>query len=226
MQRSFSQKLLAGVALACVSSYALAADLPAREYSKAPSPLAPEPVYTWTGLYIGANAGYGWATTSSSDSGGSGSNDLNGFVGGGQIGYNWQAGNLVLGVEGDFQGSAQKRSDTVLGVTVDQKIPWFATARGRIGYAADSLLIYATGGAAWVNYKVSGTYLGVTVSDDASKTAWTVGGGVEWMFAPKWSVKAEYLYMDTGDRTVTLFGVPFSGRAKDNVVRVGANFHF
>jgi outer membrane immunogenic protein len=66
----------------------------------------------------------------------------------------------------------------------------------------------------------------VTVSDSASRAGWTLGGGVEWMFAPKWSTKLEYLYIDTGNTSVTLFGAPFTGRATDNIVRVGLNYHF
>jgi opacity protein-like surface antigen len=98
--------------------------------------------------------------------------------------------------------------------------------RARAPYAFGPWMLYATGGAAWVNYKLSASGFGVTVSDDATKAAWTIGGGVEWMFLPKWSVKAEYLYLDTGTTTVTLFGVPISGRAKNSVARLGVNYHF
>jgi outer membrane immunogenic protein len=188
---------------------------PARVYSPAP------PVANWNGFY----AGYGWANTSIT--GASASSNLNGFVGGGQIGYNWQgASPLVVGLEADFQGSSQSRSDTSGGVTVDQKLPWFGTARARIGYAPADWMIYATGGAAWVNYKLTASSGAGSVSDSATKAAWTAGLGTEWMFAPRWSAKLEYLYIDTGTTTVTLAGVPISGRAKDNILRVGANYHF
>ena len=66
----------------------------------------------------------------------------------------------------------------------------------------------------------------VTASDDSTKAGWTLGGGVEWMFAPNWSTKIEYLYVDTGNSSVTLFGIPITGRAQDNIVRVGVNYHF
>lgn len=202
-------------------SAAYAADMPTKAYT----PLSPAPATNWSGFYAGLNAGYGWASTSVT--GATGSSNLNGFVGGGQIGYNWQGSSpLVLGLEGDLQGSGQSRSDTALGVTIDQKLPWFGTVRARFGYAANNWLLYATGGAAWVNYKLSATALGVTVSDSATKAAWTAGGGVEWMFMPKWSAKLEYIYIDTGTTTVTLFGVPISGRAKDSIVRTGVNYHF
>jgi outer membrane immunogenic protein len=206
---------------AIVGSSAFAADMPTKA---SPPLLSPAPVMTWTGFYVGLNAGYGWANTSVT--GAATSSNLTGFVGGGQIGYNWQVGSLVLGLEGDFQGTGQTNSASALGVTVEQKLPWFATARGRLGYSFGPWMLYATGGAAWVNYKLSATALGTTVSDNDTKTAWTIGGGVEWMFMPRWSIKAEYLYLDTGTTTVTLFGVPISGRAKDSVARLGVNYHF
>lgn len=219
--RTFSVVIAAAV---LVGSSAFAADLPSRTYS--PSPISPQPISTWTGFYVGANAGYGWGSVSNL----SASSDMAGFVGGAQLGYNWQAGNLVVGIESDFQGSAQSRSDTVtiggVGLTVDQNLPWFATLRGRIGYSNGPWLLYATGGAAWVDYKISGTALGTTVNSDTTKAAWTLGGGFEWMFMPQWSAKIEYLYIDTGDVSTTIFGVPITGRAKDNIVRVGANYHF
>lgn len=215
--------LLALLTSAALSSTALAADLP----TKAPA-YAPAAAPIWNGFYVGVNVGYGRAKTSSPELG---DNTQQGFIGGGQLGYNWQfAPNWVFGVEGDFQGSAQNRSDTVtaFGITgtVDQKLPWFATARARFGYAAGPVLIYATGGAAWSEYKAEVSALGITVSSSATKTSWTAGGGLEWMFAPHWSTKVEYLYIDSGDQSVTLFDVPVHGRVKDNIVRAGLNYHF
>jgi len=209
--------LLAATVLSAMAvGPACGADLPVK------APFAPIPVLTWTGFYAGVNIGGGWADVG--DTGGS--NDLTGILGGGQLGYNWQAGNVVFGLEGDFQGTGQTRSDTVSGFSVDQKLPWFATLRGRLGYAAGPWMLYATGGAAWVDYKMEVSALGTTVSDDTAKSAWTVGGGVEWMFVPSWSAKIEYLYLDTDDTSVTLFGTTFDGRAKNNIVRAGLNFHF
>jgi outer membrane immunogenic protein len=218
--------LLAATVLSLAASSAFAADLPRKAYQ----PVTPAPVMTWTGFYAGLNAGYGWANVSLSNGGGSGS-DLDGFVGGGQIGYNWQSGALLIGLEGDFQGSAQSTSASGfvpgLGtVTVDQDIPWLATLRARLGYASGPWLLYVTGGAAFVNYKLTVSAGGLSADDNATKAGLAVGGGVEWMFAPRWSAKLEYLYIDTGDTNVTLGGVNFDGRAKDNLVRVGLNYHF
>jgi outer membrane immunogenic protein len=209
--------LLLSTALSLVAaSSAFAADLPVK------APYAPAPVATWTGFYAGVNLGGGWANTND----GLGSGDLSGFVGGGQVGYNWQLGQFVLGVEGDFQGTTQKKTDTVGAISVEQKLPWFATVRGRLGYAPGPVMFYVTGGAAWANYELSASAGGLSISDNSTQSAWTVGGGVEWMFLPHWSTKVEYLYVDTGNKNVTLFGVTGNARAQDNIVRVGLNYHF
>jgi outer membrane immunogenic protein len=218
--------LLVSVILSLAGSAAYAADMPVKAY---PRYTEPAPVFSWTGFYAGLNAGYGWANVSVAGAGTD--SKLNGFIGGGQLGYNWQTGAFVFGVEGDFQYSAQKHSDSatvpLIGtVSVDQKIPWFATARARLGYAPGPWMLYVTGGAAWVNYKLAVSALGVTAEDSTTKMGWTLGGGVEWMFMPAWSVKLEYLYIDTGNRSTTLFGTTFDARAKDNIVRVGLNYHF
>jgi outer membrane immunogenic protein len=221
------RRYIFGVAVACVasivvSSAASAADLPrkALPYSS--------PVYgpVWSGFYAGVNAGYGWATYDTA----LGTDKMKGFVGGGQLGYNWQISSFVLGVEGDLQYSAQKRTETAVvgGITFtgEEKVPWFGTARGRVGYAFDSILIYATGGAAWSNLKASISALGATISTDTTKMGWTAGGGVEWMFMPRWSVKAEYLYIDSGSTDLTIAGVTASGKLKDQIARIGVNYHF
>lgn len=216
-----------GVAVACiasvvVSSAASAADIPrkALPYSS--------PVYgpVWSGFYAGVNAGYGWATYDTT----LGTDKMKGFLGGAQVGYNWQIGSFVLGAEGDIQYSAQKRTETAVigGVTFtgEEKVPWFGTARGRVGYAFDSIMVYGTGGAAWSNFKTSISAAGLTVSTETTKMGWTAGGGVEWMFMPRWSVKAEYLYIDSGTTSLTIAGVTASGKLKDNVARLGVNYHF
>ena len=156
-----------------------------------------------------------------------GSENLNGVIGGGQIGYNWQmSGPLVLGIEADIQGSDQHRTTTIGAATVTDRIPWFGTVRGRIGYAGGAWMLYATGGWAYGEFRTDVTALGTTASFSDSRSGWTAGGGIEWMFMPKWSAKIEYLYIDTGHFNSALFGVPFSGRVTDNIVRVGVNYHF
>jgi outer membrane immunogenic protein len=208
--------LLLSTALSLVAaSSAFAADLPVK------APYAPAPVLpTWTGFYAGVNVGGAWAN------GGNGTGDVGGVLGGGQLGYNWQAGQFVFGVEGDFQGTTQKKSGTIGAVSFEEKLPWLATLRGRVGYAPGPFMFYVTGGAAWVNYEVNLSSGAASISDNTTQSAWTIGGGVEWMFLPHWSTKVEYLYVDTGDQDVTLFGVTASGRVKDNIVRAGLNYHF
>lgn len=204
------------------SSAAGAADIPTKAlpYSA--------PIYgpVWSGFYAGVNAGYGWATFDNDF----GTDKMKGFIGGGQLGYNWQLNSFVLGVEGDIQYSAQKRSETATigGITItgEEKIPWFATARGRLGYAFDNVMIYGTGGVAWTNFKASVSALGATVSTETTKAGWTAGGGVEWMVLPRWSVKAEYLYIDAGTTTLEVAGASASGKLKDNIARLGVNYHF
>jgi outer membrane immunogenic protein len=217
------RRLLATTILSVMTiSAASAADIPRKALPYSAPIYAP----VWTGFYAGVNAGYGWATFDN----GVGTDKMKGFVGGGQLGYNWQISSFVLGVEGDLQYSAQKRTETAVigGVTFtgEEKVPWFGTARGRLGYAFDSVMIYATGGAAWSNFKASISALGLTASTDTTKMGWTAGGGVEWMILPRWSVKAEYLYIDSGTTSLTVAGVTASGKLKDQIARLGLNYHF
>jgi outer membrane immunogenic protein len=211
---------------ACFFSAAHAADMPPGPPAYRAAAVAP--AFSWSGVYAGANAGYGFATVS--DTAGFASDRMDGALAGGQVGAQWQSGAFVAGVEGDVQASWQQRSvsGTIGGIAVTAKedVPWFATARFRAGFAFDRALVYATAGGAYTNFQVSATALGVTVSSTASRAAWTAGGGVEYMFADRWSGKLEYLYIDTGDVTVTLLGVPLSGRLSDNIVRAGINYHF
>jgi outer membrane immunogenic protein len=223
---------------ALVPAAAQAADMPVKAPPVAPLP----PPITWTGFYIGANIGGAWSNNDASFTtfdltplaSGSGSNNTAGVVGGGQLGYNWQINNWLIGFEGDFNGSSQKRSNTftdVLGGVFDTEaqVQWFATARGRLGYVNGPWLIYATGGGAWVNFKgtITDSVNGTSFSDETTRSGWTVGGGVEWMFLPNWSAKLEYLFIDVGDRTFTdLNGNSLDVKLQENVVRVGVNYHF
>jgi outer membrane immunogenic protein len=211
--------VLAGAAaLALATSAAQAADMAVKAPAYAPPPLA-----NWSGFYIGANLGYGWAKEIATGAG-----SMNGVIGGGQIGYNWQpvGSAVVFGLEADLQASGQGRTDTVLGVSIDQDIDYIGTIRARLGYAPGPWMLYVTGGWAYAKYEVTGTLAGASVSSSTSHSAWTLGGGVEWMFAPRWSAKLEYLYLDSGDVNATLFGVPVAGRLKDNIARIGLNYHF
>jgi outer membrane immunogenic protein len=312
-QQEFPMKKIlfavSAVAMALSAGSAMAADLPSY---KAPPPVYIPPSPMWTGFYAGLNAGYGWGTTSNATTAGlpvfdnavswdddnSGSSaglglansgvanvNQSGFVGGGQIGYNYQFNqNFVAGIETDMQGSAIRGQGSSQGVGLDNTIyngapylqrttlggtevsagvDWFGTLRGRLGYlVTPTALVYATGGliyggvhahtnSAFTNsygYVYSGAAFdgfsnssgGISGDSSSTKAGWNIGGGVEWMFLPNWSVKAEAFYYDLGSLTVNSFAiagdnntspitaVAIATRVKyDGVIaRAGVNYHF
>jgi outer membrane immunogenic protein len=281
---------------------AFAADMPLKA---PPPPVAP--VMTWTGFYIGLNAGGTWDNNHSVDtlglpvqgSGGIGpgsyaansaaaatgsisfGNDGR-FIGGGQIGYNWQFGGRgVAGFEADIDGISQRNRTGVLNNTVGPfpfaganevinsqivstrtALDYLGTVRGRLGILpSPAFLLYATGGAAYGSVKAStsvtqtnndcaqfpGNCLGPGGATFGSTSntlfGWTAGVGGEWMFAPNWSAKVEYLYYDLGsvsyNSTLTTGGGSFSPAApaaivnvastakfNGSIARVGINYHF
>jgi outer membrane immunogenic protein len=211
------------VALAAVSaiSTANAADLPRRQAMPTKAPLYAAP-YNWTGFYIGINGGGGFGgSTSFSAPFPSASFDTSGGVVGGTIGYNWQMGQLVLGLEGDGDWSDIRGSAACgAGTTCSLHNDWLATGRGRIGYAFDRFMPYFTGGAAFGNVKT--TIAGIGSSDD-TKVGWTVGGGIEANLAGPWSAKIEYLYADLGDSSSVLGS---NANFRTNLVRGGINYRF
>jgi outer membrane immunogenic protein len=211
--------LLATVAVAAFGTApTFAADLAARPYTKAPALAAPLP--TWAGFYIGAMGGY----ASESDNFAS----MKGGFAGGTIGYNWQQANVVFGLEADAAWADVSTSATTFGVTGESKIRDMGTVRGRIGYAFGPALLYATGGYAWADNRISFSIPGASVSDSHVHNGYTVGAGLEYMFAPKWSVKAEYLYKSFGGENYTFAGVPAgsTGTLNFHSGQVGINYHF
>ena len=218
---------IAGLMAAAWASPSLAADLPRPAY-KAPVYVAP--VFSWTGFYIGANAGYGWAKSDWSSAVTSGDPKPKGFLVGGTLGYNMQTGNFVWGLEGDIDLSTIKGSTTggtgvCAGAGCETRNRWFGTARGRIGYAFDRWLPYLTGGAAFGDIKMSPS---TGLAETKTKIGWTAGAGVEWAFAANWSTKVEYLYTDLGKSTCSAAscGVDTDVAFKANIVRVGLNYRF
>jgi outer membrane immunogenic protein len=199
---------------------AVAADLPARTYTKAPAIAAP--LYNWTGFYIGAMGGFGKEDTSDFA--------LSGGFGGGTAGYNWQTGQFVFGIEADAAGADISSSFAIPGlVSAEDKIRALGTVRGRFGIAYEQILFYGTGGFAWADERVSASALGVSISDTKTRTGWTAGAGAEWMFAPHWSVKAEYLYRSFGSENFFASAIPggvSSGTLNINSGQVGVNYHF
>jgi outer membrane immunogenic protein len=228
------KRILGGmVVAAALSGSAFAADLPPRGYAKAP---AMAPVSNWSGLYVGGNLGYGW---------GSGNTDFSflptpaefqinnaslrvpssGVTGGAQVGYNWQVGSVVTGLEADIQGSGIKGSARATSIfahtglpfpgtvlSSEQNLSWFGTVRGRVGVTVTpELLLYGTGGLAFGQVDASANWFAsigrfgnqAPASVSKTKIGWTAGAGAEWMFARNWSAKLEYLYVDLGSESAT-----------------------
>ena len=124
-----------------------------------------------------------------------------GFLAGGTVGYNWQSGAIVYGIEGDFDWSNVKDSVACGGrrATCETSSSWLATFRGRVGYAFDRWLPYVTGGGAYGNVKATVSVAGgLAVSTSSSQLGWTVGAGLEYAFMGNWTAKLEYLYVDLG----------------------------
>jgi outer membrane immunogenic protein len=257
--------LLSSVALVGLfAGPAMAADMAARPIYRAPVPLA---VSNWTGFYIGGNVGGSIGIANSTDTltgaptaAASVTNNeriaLPGAIGGGQVGYNWQAGTWLLGVEGDWQWSNEEATSSRLGqvgpalvaftATDQERIRDLATVRGRVGFIHGDYLWFATGGGAWSrvesNFSLTATAPAIAFAPPvlagfrSNKSGWTVGGGVETLLAGNWSAKLEYLYVDLG--TVSnVFAIPtaaagvfgvnaVSERVSEHIIRVGVNYRF
>jgi outer membrane immunogenic protein len=239
--------LLATTALVILAGSASAADLRRPAYQPAPPP---PPVYSWTGLYWGANVGYSWGhaeheATLAGVGTISESQKINGVIGGLQSGYNYQFGAWVWGFETDIQASDQKggsnfqvRAAPLTTVTTDHKLDWFGTSRTRLGYVwSPNVMVYGTAGVAYgqvkdsANITVAGVGSAVATFKDV-KAGWTAGGGIEGAFGGGWSAKLEYLFIDLGKTEQTL-ATPVLGqfitetrRTTDNIVRVGLNYRW
>jgi outer membrane immunogenic protein len=188
---------------------ARAADLPYG--SRAPYTVnQPLNGYSWAGPYLGGNLGYAWGKVQNSLT------KPSGFVGGAQAGYNWQMGSWVLGLEGDVQATGA--DDTFAPWKFSN--PWFGTLRGRVGYAFSNIMFYGTGGLAFGELR--GETFGL--SESHTTAGWTAGAGAEFGFAPNWSAKVEYLYVDLSNSHFTITGAPNGYRF--GVVRAGVNYHF
>jgi outer membrane immunogenic protein len=205
----------------------------------------------WTGFYAGASLGAGSARATADFSvlgvpAISGSEKLDGFVGGGQAGYNRQFGWLVVGAELDVQFATQKASSSqacaalacgLVSITQSSsdKLTWFGTLRPRVGVAAGAFLIYGTGGIAYGRFEDTNTLttlLGsVTTTTIDQHAAWVYGGGIEGAINQNWSVKFEYLFMDSGTVTTnySLLGVGLiteKSRMTESLIRAGINYRF
>lgn len=242
-----------------------AADLPAKMPVKAP---VMAPVYNWGGWYVGGNIGYGWGTSSDPDvtyvDGSSidvegyfaaGGNVMpsvkqSGVIGGLQLGYNWMLSrSWVVGLVADIQASGMKASATntvsPLGFltssqTNSLETDWFGTVRGKLGWANNNWLLYATGGLAYGQVKSSGTWSASPIfnfagSTTSTKTGWAVGAGLDYGLTRNWTIGVEYLYIDLGRVSytdVTTNGIAplttftISNKAAASIARATLNYKF
>ena len=242
--------LLAATALTAMASVAQAADLPRRYAAPAPAPYVAVPTFTWTGFYVGANAGGAvssdiTARTSNIVGTGSDTAGAGGFLVGGTVGYNYQFHpNWVVGVEGDIgYADIQARSSTTSNFTTPGTYGssktgidgYYGTIRGRVGYAVGQWLFYGTGGWAFAQGKTTDTVgiiggAATTRSASLDLTGYTVGGGIEYAVNNALSVKAEYLYTDFDKkRYVSGFGpgaTTTSVGQDTHLLKVGVNYRF
>lgn len=204
---------------------AQAADLSVSMPTKAP-PAAPVPYYAWTGFYLGINGGGGFGSVTNADAvrGIATTFPNSGGLFGGTLGYNFQTGSTVLGLEGDVDWAGIRGSSGAInGVNYQNYLQWIGTVRGRVGIAFDRFLPYVTGGLAVGNSRDTITAPPASLNGSTTAAGWTIGAGLEYGITPNVSLKAEYLFVDLGSTT------PIAGdRAdvKSNVVRGGVNWRF
>ena len=235
--------------LLATSMTANAADVYARPY--APPPYVPPayvaPVFTWTGFYLGGNIGGAWAHRDVTDSlfgvnFNNGNND-GVFIGGGQLGFNWQVNYFVLGFEAEFDGLANNNNTgtvlipTVGAIQVTANNRWITTAAARFGVTNGYWLFYGKAGGGWVgtdDFTVTNVTTGAsaTVSNNDGNSGWLVGAGIEWAFLPNWSTKLEYDFLGLNSRSFTVPVGFFAGdtftQSNRNIqmLKVGVNYLF
>lgn len=233
---------LGGAAVALAISPVFAADL--RMATKAPAMEALAPVTNWNGFYIGVQGGYQWGRQRETEfrtSTGVFTNlderwNSDGFVGGGHVGYNFAAGSILYGIEGDFEGADVRGTYQLgngAGTTFD--VNWQSSIRGRLGFFWGPTLLYVTGGAAFADLRNRHLgFGGISLSGDtfsSTETGYTVGAGAEWMFSPAWSARVEYRYTDFGRYGTDVGPASFPAfsypeRAEFHTVRGGISYHF
>ena len=236
--------LLAGAAAIAFASGAQAADLGVARVPVAAAVMAP--VFNWSGVFVGAQIGYGWGKTNVDAYNGalynvanSGSYNSNGITGGVHLGYNWQVNNLVFGVVTDIEASGIRGSATTVGVAAFPmdyytRLNWQGSLRARLGVAIDRVHIYATGGLAYggLDYRAFNSAAVTGLSSSSTRAGWTVGAGVEYAFTPNWVASLEYRYTDFGSQTVSYLASPVTNidsaryKTTTHTVRLGVSYLF
>lgn len=239
--------ILASIAFALTATTAYAADAIVEE----PVAVIVPDTFSWTGGYIGINAGYAGGklkTSFNSDFSGqtfqsdSVRQNLSGFIGGIQAGYNWQFNQLVFGLETDIQGTSMKKNsrtgpywltDANNYADLEKKITWLGTTRARVGYLpTERLLAYVTAGVAYGGVKTNVIeYSATDSSASKTKVGYAVGAGLEYALNTNWTVKGEYLFTDLGNTKHQVYqnsGVTEFAKSKfhANIIRVGLNYKF
>jgi outer membrane immunogenic protein len=218
MRLAFATATLSPVSLALESIVSEAAEAPPPPAYQAPPPV----FYNWTGLYVGVHVGGGWADLDVGDTG-------SGFIGGGQVGYNYQINQWVWGLEAEISGSGIKNNLATFGtpfgpITADFNWNSLMTLTPRFGYAFDNWLVYGKVGGAWadVSASVSGPF-GFGVSAGGTTSGWVAGIGAEYAFRSNWSAKVEYNFFDFGSDS----GAFITGNSVTlQTVKAGVNYRF
>ena len=228
-------KTLTATAIAALlgaAGAANAADFYAPGYKDGPIVAYP----SWAGYYIGAHIGGAWSTADFTDlnvfPNVAFNSDASGVFGGGQIGYNYQLGNLVIGPEVDIGGIGLSHSTTEVGGLAVSSVSsgFYFDITGRLGYAFGQALVYAKGGYAYYGGSLSVNEIGLGSDSHSNLSGWTGGGGIEYKINPAWSVKAEYQYFDFSTNQLEVLDggadLNFSNSFTVNTFKVGANYHF
>jgi outer membrane immunogenic protein len=225
---------LAGLGLIALGAAAPANAADIRLPVKAAPPAYVQAYYNWTGFYVGAHVGYGWADFTQSLIG-----PLNataspaGMMYGGQVGFNYQLGSWVFGIEAEYSGTDIKETTGVVGIASSEiKLNHMYNVSGRIGYAFDRTLLYGKFGGAWTKEEYNFTLLGGTATGSVNRSGWLVGAGIEYAFLGNWTAKLEYNYMDLGSKAVTLTTTgglvvtPANVDLTVQTVKAGINYRF
>jgi outer membrane immunogenic protein len=242
-----TRSLVGGIAFATLvmAGSAMAADLPRAAY-KAPPPV---PLFSWTGFYIGVHAGAAWgskeATFTTATLRDDNQYSISGFLGGAQVGVNYQLGSWVLGAEAQFSWSDLDGKDNCVAASpvallnCHTKVDWLGTAAARLGFAFDRTMVFVKGGGAWVHDKYDMTsfqtpFPSIHVED--TRWGWMFGAGIEHAFSGNWSAKVEYDYLDFGTKAVNFPGLVGLGltapndaveiRQRIHLVKFGVNYRF
>lgn len=222
-------RLAAAAGLFFVAQSANAADLWGPRYDGSIKDAPATYAFSWTGFYVGAHAGLVTGSGEGEIKGEPWSQtevDLDGAIYGGQIGYNYQMGSAVLGIEGTFSGAnIDGNTSCVLNfLNCKGEIDWTATVVGRLGYAMDRAMVYALGGVAWAEVNADVSFLGSSISSKETHVGWVAGLGVEYALSDRVSAKLEYNHMDFGSETHRLDGgIPVSADAEVDTFKLGIN---